>query len=872
MDKNIIKSKRIISLFLRIVYIMETRMIAPQRNKRIAIEKYEDKKKKRKVSLHDNIISIHANTMKEALTLLKLRPEDTQVPTKRVKSPYAVVSWVQRIGRRMHQMLEKRDSHFNRCVWNVTSKSNDDESSLSLENIVSTGDDISMDEEDTSKPYSDTPLILTIPDPRSFYNNDAIGCYIPKKLMDQYNKEKYLVRYACLMGLKLQYRKESGADIEITHICTAPVSKIIQALCTFDEGDVNNDIDECAFAPWLLNNRGLTTSSFGWNYIPWYFFPKLLTNLRLEDETIAPDDSHINSLSESTSERHKPQMVTITKKSVSGTEITITRKSNEGNGVKELKPLILANGWNKTITSPRSSSDLCWILKDIKKLSRSGRTPIFALDKDEANRKVFLTTTYRNLWKIINQKVVISGILPRSQRCAHSVILNDYACKAFWDMELGEPPGGWPKPMDILKKELLISMISLSKVCFAQVFNITLEDRDFLILEACKPTKISFHVILASPGLFFATYEHMKKFFRILECFIVQKLVSVRDDTTDSSDPLREYAMKILFLPKDDMKRQSKRPLDLIEVEHRKSDKGKVESIRLACFWDMGASDKRLAYFRTPMSTKFAEDRPLHISEHNQFEPDERIFRQISKVSSLTHEEMIFLSGLPTAVYKRFEDDKSISASGLIVSDGIMESYVREVLVDNSRRFPLIITGLNGGEPVIAEIEVAGLANLLSSPYHFGSSGSYHPSNYTRTQRRGVGSWNFQCSQDVKGLTKVISNLFETIPDFKHWTNVLSFDYSLVYGTDRKNSRSRGKPELSGILIKVSHSTWCPIKRGHHSEGRKGIAKVMIWRNKGGKGAIKASCFNSHCGERSFDTSKLRRQLSNLFRVFDSNT
>jgi len=243
----------------------------------------------------------------------------------------------------------------------------------------------------------------------------------------------------------------------------------------------------------------------------------------------------------------------------------------------------------------------------------------------------------------------------------------------------------------------------------------------------------------------------------------------------------------------------------------------------------------------------------------------------LPRYATISHEEMAFLAGLPTAVYKKLEDDKPIDASGLVVSDGIMESYVREVLVDNSRRFPLVVTGFNDEKPVIAEIEVAGLGNLLSSSYHFGSSGSYHPSNYTRAQRRGGGSWSFRSSHDVKGLTDAIKCLFSTISEFKHWMNVLSFDYSVVHGTNRAKGRFKGKPGITGVLIKVGHSTWCPIKRGHHSEGRRGNAKVMIWRNKGGKAAINASCFNSHCGQRSFSTSKLRRKFANLFHILESS-
>jgi len=255
----------------------------------------------------------------------------------------------------------------------------------------------------------------------------------------------------------------------------------------------------------------------------------------------------------------------------------------------------------------------------------------------------------------------------------------------------------------------------------------------------------------------------------------------------------------------------------------------------------------------------------LHLSDANEFVPDKAIFRKMLNLDpsdlDVSHNEMIFISGLPTSVCKRIEDDRDMNNIGLKVSDNILKSYAREAMIETKRsEFQIDILGWKKG--VIAKIEVEGLSELL--PSSFGVMGSLHPSEYSKRQRREGLNWHFRKSHEIVGLTDAIKQVIKKIPALKNWMNVISFDYYPLFGNDR--IRKRGKNRLTGIIIKVMQSLWCPIKRGNHS-GRKGNAKVLMMR---GSGFVKISCFTSHCGDRVMKNAlKDSIKLAEMFKLLE---
>jgi len=792
----------------------------------------DTKAKKSQRRYDDGVVStsIHGLSTREVLTMLNMNEEDRKRPDASV-SPRAVISWIQKVGEKMHGLLGERNSQYKSCVVKGETK---------------------------------RPLILTIPDPSSLYKHGTMGLYIPKILADAFSIEKFILRWVCILGIKIFYQRGKGTSIEMTHIGTIRVCKFTQCFKECNPEYMVDNTDVCCWVPWGLERQSLSLRDFPFCWIPWRLLFKLIPSYHIGEheeaqETFQRDMTLTSFSNDGIYERNESDGVHACTRVIDGVEYTITRKDSlqlahekEKQHQQHFDPLILNNGWNIELEPPLDKTDTFWSLSDeLKELSQKGQTPIFALDKSAENNKLFITTSYMSLWKIISGKHTIKNVTQRSHVCAHSVIRNHYACKGFWDFEVSEPHTGWPEPIETLKVKLVKSVLILLKHCFEEVLSVTLDNSDFLILEACKPTKISFHIILSSPGIFFTSFEHMKKFMRILECFIIRHLV-------DKNEPLREHAMKLFLLPKDQSVSHSIRPLDLVTLVHPESGKEN----RLACFWDMGASDGSTTFFRTPMATKFVEERPLKVSSMNEFEPDEDTFHTLVPSENISFEEMIFLSGMPTAVYKKYGDDRDINTLGMDVLESTMRQYAHDIIMNTSRDF---FTSVNGvGENVRAKIDVKGLSDLLPSSRRPTNS-SFHGSSYLNRQRREGINWTFESSANIKGLTGMIKNVILNIPELSEWTNAGSFDYCPLFGFMR--GCKRGEKVLNGIMIKVMDSTWCPIKRGTH-KGRRGNAKALIKR---GIGNVVLSCFTSHCGKKEYKGMlRNKRELGELFRLLES--
>lgn len=737
-------------------------------------------------------IFIQAQTTTNALEKIGIPSERRKRPNGS-RYPKKMISWIQAIGCAMHKSLGIRDDKYTKCV--------------------------------TSE---EKPLMMTIPDPVSQFKSGTSGIFIPKVLAKVFEREEYIVRYVCMISLKMSYKKDKGASIEITHMGTVPVCKLVKYLKNFDPECSNDDIEDC-LTPWGMRKLTPQTRKLEWYYIPWGLVASLLPIYQSEE------------LSNGMNEEEDYSRDDIIIKVVDGIEHKIKLAGSDSkDGIPEgnyippklecIHPIVLKNGWNEDIQPPKYKSDTFWSLSDdIKDVSDGGFTPIFALDKCETNKKLFLSTTYHSLWKMIKGDHRISGVLDRSHICAHSVVRNHYACKAFWDFECNEPKSGWPEPMEDLKVKLMDSVIILIKTCFYEVFSIKVDKTDFLIFEACKSTKISFHVILATPGLFFSSFMEMKKFMRILECFIIRILTYPGSD-----NPMKKHVSRLLLPPKDDTVSHSGRALDSVIVSREE------KRIQLACFWDMGASDKTLAFFRTPMSTKFAEDRPLLVSPMNEFVPDEHSIQRKMTGITPSQDELYFLHGLPTAVCVNSVDERDESEVGLSISEDILRKYAHDVLTSTDGRFTLVVIGF--GECKNSSIDLKGISELI--PSSFGKTGYSNASQYSRRQKSYRGSWSFYPSVEKKGLTEMLKSLVSLIPSMGEWSHADSFDYCVLFRDD-KISKDKKRPKISGIMIKNSASFWCPIKKGNHA-GRRGNAKVMIKR---GSGDVAMTCFSSHCGK-----------------------
>lgn len=772
--------------------------------------------KRRNISLScDNRICVKGKTIPDALSKISVPSEHRKRPDN-TKNPVKIITWMQMIGSYMHRMLSKKHPKYKKC---------------------STG-------------QQEVSLTLTVPDIIGLQKIGTYGIYVPKSLANSFKREEYITGWICLLSLKMFYRKKEGATIEISHIGTVRTCQLLSILKEYKPKFETKDFEICCLNPWGLQQRNVKINDFPWYIIPWNLFSDIFPSY--ETETHSPSQNLKYS-----KENEEPQVFVKTEeKIIDGVKYTIRKKDASLLSKKKEeihKPLILHNGWNTSLEPPSDCGNVHWQLSDdLKNLSQEGFTPIFAMDKTEDKKKLFITTSYHSLWKIVNKEHIIPGIPLKSHECVHSVIRNHYACKAYWDFEYNEPFCGWPESPDIIKRKLLESILNLIKRCFNEIFFVALDNSDFLILEACKSTKISFHVILSAPGLFFATFEHVKKFMRIFECFIIRILSNPYDAIS-----FGEHAMRILILPKKNQKMSTNRPLESVTVTNPETEK----TVHLSCFWDMGASDKATCFFRTPFSTNFAENRPLVISSMNEYKPDERIFHDKYSSKTLSYEEMMFLSGLPTAVYQKPEDDRDINAVGLKIKEWMLTKAANDTLMYTPEILKLNVNGI--GDNLQGKIDLKGIYELL--PSCFGISRCPDNTCYLTRQRREGINWTFEISRDTIGLTDLIRNAIKNIPGLGEWTEADNYNYCPLFG-EMKGCKP-GENVLNGIMIKVMESSWCPIKRGNH-RGRRGNAKLLLKR---GSGYVSISCFTSHCGK--IEHKGILRgseQLACLFRSLES--
>ena len=723
------------------------------------------------------------------------------------------LAFIQIIGARMHSLMGKENQKYKKCIWNASGGVNP-----SIDNIGKS-----------------TPIFtFTVPSPEKFYKAKASGIYIPSCLKNRVQDKKYAKRYICLLGFSF-VKNETPVSVLITHIGTFRVELLLSCLKEYDETCTGDNLEECCIDPWQLDEN----SEYSWYFIPWEVFPKLLYTLRKSDETKEIAQSPPNF-----------RMDNI-RKGYSLSRYNTKKPECDKSSIE--KCIVLKNGWNSdTMEPPRSSKEVYWSLsEDLTRASEATRTPLFALDKSPEMNKLFICTSYLNIYKFITGKYKIEGIADRSHVCVHSIVREPYATKAFWDFEYDKPNDGWYIDRDSLQEKLVDSALKLIIACFADVFNITLQVEDFLILESRKETKISFHVILASPGLFFASYGHMRRFMNILECFIVSYLIS------DKDSELKKAATALLT--RLNKKHHQKRPLQLVQFSGRKDG-----LCYTGCFWDINASIRKLAFFRTPYSTKFDEERYLIPSASlNKFSINDSVFGNLP----MDEKYKFFLAGLPTAVYKNpLDDEKELNEIGLTVPYATLRTHVNAMVIDCPLNFHVHFE--EEKKPTLATIELGGLVDILS--YEIGRVSSKSNSFFSSRYASSGGSWNFRRSDNIKGLSEAIRSIMEMVPRLKNWASAVHYDYCVLFS--KKRNRDTGILEKSGInavMIKVSHSRWCPVRNNFHTK-RKGASSVLLMRTTGN---VKFSCFSTNCG----DIYKARllqgkRELGDLFILLEGNS
>lgn len=629
---------------------------------------------------------------------------------------------------------------------------------------------------------------LTIPNVEVFWKAGLKGVFVPKILTGGFVTPKYKYRTVDIIGYKT-IRTDTTLRLIITRVGSFPsgycVTKAARLVSL--EEEFQNDQERAASLYSLWGIKKTEENDMEWCVIEWSYLTTIVNFLKL---------------SETQTETINPKRVPLT---------PVPKVSNEGR--------VLVSGWDKVYKKP-DFSDIYWTMsKELLNESRDRLLPIYAFDKTSNNNKFFVCCTYDALYKMVTGKLNIKGCpeqYKRSTICVHSTIRSDMTTKGFWDFERNLPSKTDMTTVQTMGDELTLVMLDVIIVCFKEVFGVLLSHSDFLILDASKNTKISRHVILSAPGIFFKNLAHFGNFVRVQECVMIRM-------ATRGTPSERESVFK-LFAP-DSVERHSSNPLDLVTfyVEKGAHSKKTFASV----FWDIGASLGISKNFRIPYATKYAEDRPLVVATMNTFEPDPKNYVPMGLSEIEEFHKLVFYSGLPTAVIKMPIDSRKLKEIGLVLEDTVLKDYINDT-IRNTPDF----CSVEFGEYKWANIKVSVLSHLLEE-----SSVMLPVSSYLPAQRTSPSSQLYMCKNPL--VNSLLREIMKRVEVLVPWSDISSF----VIGKVEKALEPKKIKKLYQLRVKATNSKWCPILKNTHTN-RKGNAEVKIYRY---TGTIAINCWSSSC-------------------------